>query len=164
MVRQDGEAILCKRWAQDVAQKAGAAFVIDGTRVGLRVKVKAAFLQHETPDDLRPTTCGQDHGLAPELGRSRGRQPSNGGCRQLRQHRVPGRQSVIDLKSLGTDPHHPSPSKRLEHAYLRHLNPIGHIVRIQVTKCTEDRLAVVLGNIETVQRDDMEVRIESHVA
>jgi hypothetical protein len=37
VVRQGGEAILCKRWAQEVAQKAGSVFVVDGTGACFRV-------------------------------------------------------------------------------------------------------------------------------
>jgi hypothetical protein len=77
VVRQDGEAVLRKRRAQDVAQKAGSGVVVDGTRVGLGVQVETAVLHHEVADDLRPTTCGEDHGLALALGRARGRQPGN---------------------------------------------------------------------------------------
>jgi hypothetical protein len=33
-----------------------------------------------------------------------------------------------------------------------------------VTKRTEDRPAVRPGEIETIERDDVEVRVESHVA
>ena len=47
MVRQDGEAVLRKRRAQDVAQKACAAVVIDGSCVGLGVQVETAVLHHE---------------------------------------------------------------------------------------------------------------------
>jgi hypothetical protein len=37
VVRQDGEAVLRKRRAQDIAQKASAGFVVDGARGGFRV-------------------------------------------------------------------------------------------------------------------------------
>ena len=74
MIRQDSEAVLRKRRPQDVRQKARATLVVDGgTRVSLRVQVRAAVLHHEVPNDLRPTTCGQDHRLAPALGGARQR-------------------------------------------------------------------------------------------
>jgi hypothetical protein len=56
VVRQDGEAFLRKRRAQDVAQEAGAGVVIDGTRVGLAVQVETAVLHHEVANDLRSAT------------------------------------------------------------------------------------------------------------
>jgi hypothetical protein len=37
VIRQDGEAVLGKRPTQDVAQKAGPGFVVDGSRAGLGV-------------------------------------------------------------------------------------------------------------------------------
>ena len=73
MVRQDGEAVLRKRRAQDVAQKAGAGIVVDGTRTGLGMQVETAVLHREVADDLGAATCGEDHGLALALGGARGR-------------------------------------------------------------------------------------------
>ena len=155
MVRQDGEAFLRKRRAQDVAQKAGSGVVVEGTRVGLGVQVETAVLHDQVANDLRRATRGDGYGLALALGGARGRQPGNGGCRQLRQHRVPRREGVVHLQVLGTDPHHPAALECLQHAYLRDLNHIGHLVRLQATKCTEDRPAVSPGDIETVQRDNV---------
>jgi len=58
-------------------------------------------------------------------------------------------------KSSALTPHHPAALECLQHAYLRDLNHIGHLVRLQATKCTEDRPAVSPGDIETVQRDNV---------
>ena len=90
----------------------------------------------------------------------RGRQTGNRGCRQLRQHRVAGREGVVHLQNVETDPHHTSARECLEHARLRDLNH----VRLQATERPEDWLAVGARDVYSVERDDVEVRIESHVA
>jgi len=82
----------------------------------------------------------------------------------LREHRVAGRQRVVHLQSLGTEPHHASVLECLEHARLRNLYHVRHVVRLQTTKRTEDRLAAGACDIHSVERDDVQVRIESHVA
>jgi hypothetical protein len=41
-------------WAQDVAQKARTAIVVEGSCAGLRVQVKTAVLHYKVADDLRP--------------------------------------------------------------------------------------------------------------
>lgn len=68
MVSQDGETFLGKRRAQNIVQEAGAGLVIESTCVGLGLKVESAVLHHELADDLRLTTCGEEHGLALALG------------------------------------------------------------------------------------------------
>jgi hypothetical protein len=65
------------------------------------------------------------------------------------------KQGVVDPQGLGTDPHDPSPLERLEHARLRDLNHVGHLVRRQATKRSEDRQAVGSRDIYTVERDDV---------
>jgi hypothetical protein len=56
VVRQDGEAFLRKRRAQDVAQEAGSGVVVEGTRVGLGVQVEPAILHDQVANDLRRAT------------------------------------------------------------------------------------------------------------
>ncbi len=121
MVGQDGETFLGKRRAQDVAQEAGAGVVIEGTCVGFGVHVETVVLHHELADDLKLATCGEEHGLTLALGRTRGRQASDGGGRQLRQHGVAGRQHIVDLQGLGADPHHATALERSENAHLQKL-------------------------------------------
>jgi hypothetical protein len=73
----------------------------------------------------------------------------------LREHRVAVRQGVVHLQSVGTDAHHASALERLEHARLRDLNHVGHLVRLQATERPEDRLAVGVRDVYTVERDDV---------
>jgi hypothetical protein len=99
--QQDGEPVLRKRWSKDVAQKAGARIVVDGTRTGLGVQVETAVLHHKVADDLGPAVSGEDHGFSLAVGRPCGRQP---GIRQLRQHWVAGNQSVVDHQAEARSP------------------------------------------------------------
>jgi hypothetical protein len=94
----------------------------------------------------------------------RDRQTGNRGRRQLGEHRVAIRECVVHLQSLGTDPHDAPALKRLEQARFRDLNHVRHLVRLQASKWTKDRLAVGACDIHTVERDDVQVRIQSHVA
>ena len=110
--RQDGEAFLRKRWAQDVAQEAVSSVVVEGTRVGLGVQVETAVLHDQVANDLRPASRGDGYGLA--LGGARGRQPRNGGCRQLRQHRVPCREVISSILATLRWTHNPETLSALE--------------------------------------------------
>jgi hypothetical protein len=97
MARRSWES--SEAWAQEVTQEAGAGVVIKGTCVGLGVHVATLGLHHELADDLRLATCGEEHGLALTLGRTRGRQASDGGGRQLRQYWIAGRQHIGRLQT-----------------------------------------------------------------
>jgi hypothetical protein len=155
VVRQDGEAVLGKRRAQDVAQKAGAGVVVDRTRVGLGVQVETAVSHHEVTDDLGSSTCSEKHGLALAFGRARRWQTGNRRGRQLRQHRVAGRERLVYLQRFGADPDHASALQRPQDPHLRDLNHVCHLVGLQVAKRSEDRL----GLIALITTEDIAKRI-----
>jgi phosphohistidine swiveling domain-containing protein len=161
VVRQDCEAILRKRWAQHVAQKASAGVVVDRARAGPGVQIETAVLHHEVTDDLGSSTCGEKHGLALAFGRARGWQTGNRRSRQLRQHRVPGRERLVYLQRFGVDPDHPSALQRSQDPHLGDLNHVCHLVGLQVAKRSEDRLALGVRHEYAIQPDDVQGAVPS---
>jgi hypothetical protein len=96
-------------------------------------------LHHELAHDLQPAAGREGHRLALVLHRTRGRQAGDRRGRKIRQHWVARGECIVHLQCLGLDTHHPSPRKRSQHAHLRHLHHVRHLVRLQVPERSEHR-------------------------
>ena len=88
VIWQDGETFLCKRRTQDVAQEAGAGFVVEGTSVSLGVYIEPVVQTGPLPSEARGRSrfrhaCGCRSGCLPSLVPRLSGLPANGQARRI---------------------------------------------------------------------------------
>jgi hypothetical protein len=72
MVGQALQALARKGWAQDVAQEAGARWLVEGASAGSGVEIEPVVLHDEVPHDFRATAIHDADGVTLAFGRARG--------------------------------------------------------------------------------------------